>query len=956
MAYSAPLYMEVRWRLHGSDEAWSDPRRVSPVSEVVVEELDRTKQYDFEARNVSACGAKSEWVPSTHTVPDVPAGNLTLSDLMIEVDNAAADALAANAELANIASDNVLSQGEKPVVIRDYNVITTEQAGIDAQATAFGITTEKTAYDNAVTALTSYLGTLTSPTAWNNLAGDTTIVGSTFRSKFADVYTSRQALLNAIYAAAKVLAGNAQSTANSAASAAAAAQADANAAIAELDDIASDGKLTADEKVLAKQDYLTVTGEQAGIDGQATAFGITTEKTAYDNAITALKTYLRTTVGVLDGSYNWTGITGTTAITRATWDSNWTSVYTSRQALLNAIYAVAKAKADGAQATANTATGQVTQLPVINGGFDMTPVGYGWTADAGSGWQINTAGNTPGVGPNCAWHYQSTGSGAYRNMGLAACLPGQVYKAQGLIKAVGANGVCYVYISWVDASGNEIGSKPGNVVTGTTIAGSYVSGVAPAGTVYARTCLGVSSGHTTGSYFVDNVLCTQYPSTIGEVPDGGGYLRGVQNTGTAISIPNANFSLPLDGQGNIPGWATSGGLSHGLNTNSPKFGSQYLRLVSSPSSQSNAQCTTSFKVNPGDSIEVSGWAQSLNSVPVYITALFYNGYGTYIGAVQAGTSSTAWTNIRAAGLVPTGAATMQISCLTTPAVGSYAIGNFNEVDIRINDLRVAGSGARLGNQLNAPNSLTMAYGAVNSTASISATSAGVVSISAFTVYMGGTSVHYNAVSNAITGLSSGSTYYIYTHDAGGTGGTKTWLATASLNSMMTAGDDIVLAGPVTIPDTGSTSGGGSTGCPVREAWVIRRTREGGAEHVQAGQIQVGDFIRLVSGRWGRVSHSQPQWEPCVRVDDASGGTLSCSISAPLGRADGQSVLAPESLGQSITTMIDSHVSADVIVHVQPLGERWVQHITVENDFYWTGDAPAHLYSHHNRKLDPGSVP
>ena len=140
-------------------------------------------------------------MPSTHTVPDVPPGNLTLADIKTEADNAAADALAANQELANIASDNILSQGEKPVVIRDTNVITTEQAGIDAQATAFGVTTQKTDYDTAVTALTTYLATLTTPVLWSNLTGDTTIVGTTFRSKFADVYTTRQALLNAIYAA-----------------------------------------------------------------------------------------------------------------------------------------------------------------------------------------------------------------------------------------------------------------------------------------------------------------------------------------------------------------------------------------------------------------------------------------------------------------------------------------------------------------------------------------------------------------------------------------------------------------------------------------------------------------------------------------------------------------------------------------------------------------------------------
>lgn len=102
----------------------------------------------------------------------------------------------ANTAITNIASDSILSPGEKPAIVQDYAVITGEQAGIDAQAAAYSITTEKTAYDAAVTALTTYLGTLI---GWNTVPGsDVAIVGTTFRSKFADVYTTRQAVLNKI--------------------------------------------------------------------------------------------------------------------------------------------------------------------------------------------------------------------------------------------------------------------------------------------------------------------------------------------------------------------------------------------------------------------------------------------------------------------------------------------------------------------------------------------------------------------------------------------------------------------------------------------------------------------------------------------------------------------------------------------------------------------------------------
>lgn len=243
---------------------------------------------------------------------------------------AAANATAALADLANIASDGLLTPDEKPRVIQDYNVIIAEQSGIDTQATLYSITTEKTAYDNAVSALTSYLATLTSAVLWSNLAGNTTIVGATFRGKFEDVYTTRQTLLNAIFSASKSLVATAQSTANTAAS-------NASTALATLSDIASDSLLTPGEKPKVILDNAVILAEQAGIDAQASAMAIGSEKTAYDNAVTALTSYLATlTTPVL-----WSNLSGNTTIVGATFKSKFEDVYTTKQALLNAIAAKA---------------------------------------------------------------------------------------------------------------------------------------------------------------------------------------------------------------------------------------------------------------------------------------------------------------------------------------------------------------------------------------------------------------------------------------------------------------------------------------------------------------------------------------------------------------------------------------------------------------------------------------
>lgn len=113
------------------------------------------------------------------------------------------DADAALAKLTDIESDNKLTPSEKPVLAEKRDAILAEQTGIEAQATALGITTEKTAYTNAISALATYLA-LPALVGWNVIPGNTiTLTGTTFRSKFVDIYAARQALLNKITAVLK---------------------------------------------------------------------------------------------------------------------------------------------------------------------------------------------------------------------------------------------------------------------------------------------------------------------------------------------------------------------------------------------------------------------------------------------------------------------------------------------------------------------------------------------------------------------------------------------------------------------------------------------------------------------------------------------------------------------------------------------------------------------------------
>lgn len=598
MAASSAEYYEVRWRIQGSDEAWSNPQRVSPVGEIVVTELERDKSYDFQVRSVSNCGAKSLWVDGSHAVPTTPAGTLTLAEILASAADAQAAADAANLAIANIASDGILAAGEKPPVIRDYSVITTEQAGIDAQATAYGITAEKTTYDSKVAALTTYLGSLTSPTTWNDLLGNTTIDGPTFRTKFADVYTSRQALLNAIYAAAK-----------------------------------------------AKAD-------------------------------------------------------------------------------------TAKAAADAAQTTATQGVSLATNVPVINGGFDTPPVGYGWAADSGSGWFTDTTGVTPGVGPNGARHNAGAGSGAYRNAGLAPCQPGQVYKAQGLIKAVGANGQCYIYISWCNAAGAEIGTKPGNTITGTATAGSFAVGTAPTGTVYARTCIGVT-GHTAGYYAVDNVLCSQFPASLDEVPDSATYLKSLARTQGLVE--NGDFEIGDATAFPPPGWQLgsivvgSAVTSQGYDTTSQYSGTRSLTFVANQ--YNGYESVRSYPVKPGDYYAIGGWTVGVNA----IFALYF------LSAANAVTGNITITGTGysvATGKVPAGSVSAKL------VLASFAAGsNVAEFDALFmarcssydNTLAISGSGQQVGDQRNLVSSITRNLGITRSAVALTANAGGSVDINAHTI-------------------------------------------------------------------------------------------------------------------------------------------------------------------------------------------------------------------------------
>ncbi|THD35718.1 MAG: hypothetical protein E7773_10245 [Sphingomonas sp.] len=129
---------------------------------------------------------------------DIDAAQAAADAAQTTANTASATANAATVRLASMANDNVLDRTDKLQVVRDVTAINAEVSGIQSSASGLGITTELTTYNNAYSALITYLSGL-SP-AYTDTTTDTAIVASTFNTKFGDYYTARQALLNKIAA------------------------------------------------------------------------------------------------------------------------------------------------------------------------------------------------------------------------------------------------------------------------------------------------------------------------------------------------------------------------------------------------------------------------------------------------------------------------------------------------------------------------------------------------------------------------------------------------------------------------------------------------------------------------------------------------------------------------------------------------------------------------------------
>lgn len=119
-------------------------------------------------------------------------------DLRIEEATLVANALS---QLTAIASDDVLSRGEKQAVEKEWDAIYNERGGIWAQSTALLVNNDD--YTAKFNTLQNYLANIP---GWGNRTVDSAINGTTFRDNFTNYYVAKQALLNEVAAKAATMA------------------------------------------------------------------------------------------------------------------------------------------------------------------------------------------------------------------------------------------------------------------------------------------------------------------------------------------------------------------------------------------------------------------------------------------------------------------------------------------------------------------------------------------------------------------------------------------------------------------------------------------------------------------------------------------------------------------------------------------------------------------------------
>lgn len=254
-------------------------------------------------------------------------------------------------DLVALIGDGELTPGEKVTFVPTVNALVNARTNLRAAADAAGLTVasanvDRANYETACTNLDSYLAGLTSPVAWNNLTGNTTLSSpSTLLTRIQDAHTYETALQAAIDSAQQTV----------------------------INTAVQDGTLTPAEKLQVVPIINALISARTNLRAQADAVGLTVAssnalRSAYETACANLDSYLAT----LTTPVAWNTTSGNTTISSpSTFRTRLQDQQTTETNLQTAID-------QAAQGLANMPGANL----VFDGGFSLRA--QRWTL--GSGW------------------------------------------------------------------------------------------------------------------------------------------------------------------------------------------------------------------------------------------------------------------------------------------------------------------------------------------------------------------------------------------------------------------------------------------------------------------------------------------------------------------------------------------------------------------------------------------
>lgn len=280
-----------------------------------------------------------------------------------------------------------------------------------------------------------------------------------------------------------------------------------------------------------------------------------------------------------------------------------------------------------------------------------------------------------------------------------------------------------------------------------------------------------------------------------------------------------------------------------------------------------------------------------------------------------------------------------------------------DAGVRRIGLNVRGSRVILGGARNSRASLVAGIASVRNATALTANSSGQVTVNAHSTNISGETVSYNAVTNAVTGLTQGVTYIIFTLDPYLDGGTRTYYAQTNVLNAQQAGEGAIVVGNVTIPTSGTGSGGGpGTGNPGD--WCVdfdtvlpdgRLVRD----------LKPGDLVPCIDVRVPRAeveAHAVRTIsigdEECYRLVTESGATIVQSASTPMDLPDGRIRKTPQMLGQQVLVQRDGRMTPELVCDLQFVGARQVVKVDLGNRMFLAGEVAGIAIATHNAQYKP----